>query len=57
MAAAYASSPEIIQLLLRSGANPTHVDDWGESALGALRQNPNMSRRNKKISERLLKKP
>jgi hypothetical protein len=57
MAAAYASNPEIIQLLLRSGANPTHVDDWGESALGTLRQNPNMSRRNKKISERLLKKP
>ena len=57
MAAAYASSPEIIQRLLRSGASPKHVDDWGENALGALRQNPNMSRHNKKISERLLNKP
>ena len=56
MAAAYASSPKIIQRLLRYGASPKHVDDWGENALGAIRQNPNMNRLNKKISESLLHK-
>jgi hypothetical protein len=57
MAAAYASNPAIISRLLKSGASLTHVDDWGENALGAIRQNQNMSRRNKTISERLLNKP
>jgi hypothetical protein len=33
MAAAYASNPAIISLLLKSGASLTHVDDWGENAL------------------------
>lgn len=56
MAAAYASSPKIIQRLLRSGASPKHVDDWGENALGAVRQNPNMSRQNKRIIESFLHK-
>lgn len=54
MAAAYASNPAIISRLLRAGASPTHVDDWGENALGAIRRNPNMSKSNKKISEILL---
>ncbi len=56
MAAAYASNPAIISRLLRAGASPTHVDDWGKNAQGAMRQNPNMSSRNRKISERLLER-